>query len=336
VALTCRLASIVLAELDDLLLRDHRLDVVQFLEDLGLDHEWLTSIVDTYRLHWTNLDLPIIESIGTLNEDDALDPLHSQFAQHLLAAVRANRDVSTLQADLTVRVRTAFESATGFSGCLPDCGQPVLVAWGLGMRCGDLDSTYPLVPAVPHSNDNIQAAYAGLLHYLADMNGHYGNNVEEWPEMVRSAVLWRIVAIFDGLGKAESLDPDGNGQSAAGTQPRRTGPAQAASTLTAAAGSYLTLSQRRRYGAVWDEMVFVRDGLSHIIEGDQHGSRDFLAAAPQAANWPALGKPALEGLTAIVMYTIVDDVAAADPVVAQELAEHIAVTTEWIRKTYEP
>jgi len=204
----------------------------------------------------------------------------------------------------------------------------VVIAWGLGIRCGRLDLTYPTVPALGHSDTNIHQAYMGLVEHLTLSEQAFGNEVDDWPELVRNAVLLRTVSVFDGLGKLEER-PAG-----APTSGSRGGPAEAAARLVGLAGSYLSSGQQGRYGRAWERMVSVRDGLSHVMQGDRRNAYDFTTALGETATWGDLGQLAVEGLTALMLFLAADDASSADPGSIRSAVEQVETDIAWVRSTY--
>jgi hypothetical protein len=326
--LKCSPAAIVLSELYDLLLGTLAGDADERLGQLALSVESLRAMVEGYQLAWEFQERPTVDAAGTLVSSPVTNPVHARLAQYILSGVRTNCDTVSLQSDLVARVRSAFESVPGYSGHLPDCAQPVVIAWGLGMRYGSLDFTYPAVPAIVHSNANIDHAYMGLVEHLTLTAQAYGNGIDDWPELVRNAVLWRTVAIFDGLGKLEAALA---GNSTSGS---RGGPADAATRLVGLAGSYLSSGQQSRYGRAWERMVAIRDGLSHVMQGDRRYAFDFTAAAAETATWSDLGQLALEGLTALMLFITADDASSADPRSIRSAIDTVETDLAWVRSAY--
>lgn len=326
--LKCSPAAIVLSALYDLLLRDLAIQADERLAQIGLSEDSMRGMIEGYRLAWDFVERPIVDASGTLLSCPVTDPVHARLAQFILSSLRTISDTVSLQSDLVALVRSAFESVPGYSGPLPDCAQPVVIAWGLGMRSGGLDLSYPAVLAIGHSDANINQAYMGLVEHLIIATQTHGVDIDEWPELVRNAVLWRTVAIFDGLGKLEAVQDNGT------TSGSRGGPAESATRLVSFAGPYLSSGQRRRYGPAWERMVGIRDGLSHLMQGDRRSTYDFTAAAAETATWASLGQLAVEGLTTLMLFVIADEASGADPASIRSAFEHVETNLAWVRSNY--
>lgn len=327
--LKCSPAAIVMSELYDLLLQAMAGEADERLGQIGLSVDSLRALIEGYQLAWEFGERPaIIDVDGTLQVSLVTNPVHARLAQFILSGVRTNSDTVSLHSDLVKRVRHAFESVSGYSGILPDCAQPVIVAWGLGLRCGRLDLIYPTIPAIGHGDANIHQAYMGLVEYLAVTAQFHGDEIDDWPELVRNAVLWRTVAIFDGLGTLEAAPIGGTISGSRG------GPAEAAGRLVGAAGSYLTAGQQRRYGPAWERMVTIRNGLTHVMQGDRRDACDFTSAAAETATWADLGQLAVEGLTALMLFLSADDASSASPSSIRSAVEHVETDLARVRSTY--
>ena len=326
--LRCTFAAIVYAELYELIVRSRSDAVYDLLDELGMDQETVRRLIDTYRLAWECTDRVVLESKGALSSSDLVTSTdHAQLAQFVLSTVRENQDTIGMQSDLLYRVRLAFEATQGFCGIIPECAQPVVAAWGLGMRVGQMNPVYPAVLAVGHGNRNVDIAYTGLVEHLVVSRQTYGLPIDDWPELVRSAVIWRAVAILDGLGKLEPhAMPTGQGN--------RGGAADAAAHLTGAVGSYLPVAQRTRYGRAWGSMVAVRDGLTHITEGTGSNPRDFSAAAAESSNWSDLGDLLVEGLTALMLFLEADAAAQVHPNEIRVTFDRVEASLEWVRQAF--
>jgi hypothetical protein len=196
VDLSCSLSPLIYAKLYHRLLtdRDKRSSTEQRLELLARDMEWLAELQRLYETYWRwQVEN---EARGDPAELSGVSPRHAQLATWFAAPLRIHGPSTEFTAELVCSV---IESA---KQDFPEMGRPptplrvAVVAWTLGQVCGDLDRSVPIVPAEMPNDDNIALAYSGLLEHVADLPR---SESHLWPEMIGSAIVWRIAGIADGL-----------------------------------------------------------------------------------------------------------------------------------------
>lgn len=75
-----------------------------------------------------------------------------------------------------------------------------MFAWVVGRPIGSLDLSLPAALPTDVLEDDVRDAYNGLMTHVAQaVEGH------DWPELHRTAVLWRLAGIAEGLQESKSL-----------------------------------------------------------------------------------------------------------------------------------
>lgn len=240
---SCQLSHLVYAELYRLLANDGTLaDMLdERLGEIELDHYWLTEAAGRYEAKWQDL---LRHSTGW----QSLTPLsweHARLASWVLAALRTRGSCSELSIELRTRVtRRAVQEVDGLPDLIPARWKPVIFAWALGMVTGQIDHDLPAVPPTMPADENITAAYAGLLEHVLLL----GALPAPWPEMTATSVHWR------GSGLLEALQPEA-----------RNAP-EAIQRLVPAIKRYLPEPQARRLGQHFSCFVDPRNSLTHIAD----------------------------------------------------------------------
>ncbi len=194
--LSCSLSPLVYGELYHRLLTDaeKRDSIEQRLDMLDRDFEWLAELKRLYQMYWrwqiNN------QACGDPANLTGLTPRHAQLAAWFTAPLRVLGPSAEFTAQL---VRSVVEAAAYDFPNIGRSPQPFrvsLVAWTVGQVCGDLDRAVPVIPAEMPDDNDVALAYRGLLEHIAALPN---SETEQWPEMVGSAILWRIAGITEGL-----------------------------------------------------------------------------------------------------------------------------------------
>lgn len=204
--LNCRLSPLVFAELYRLLLegdvRDD--DLGARLAELRYDIDWFQTAADAYDAKWREAAQWGPDAI----EDNALDPEHAVVATWILAGLRNTGHSLDLSGDLRERIAIrAEEEVPGLELPLPAALTPVVIGWTLGKVAGFVDGSLPVVPAVPHEDEQINAAYMGLVEHVANLP----SATHEYPELTGSATFVRSAGLAEALA---DLGEDGTQQKA--------------------------------------------------------------------------------------------------------------------------
>jgi hypothetical protein len=123
-------------------------------------------------------------------------PRHAQLATWFTAPLRVLGPSTEFTGELVRSVVEAAGRDLPAMGRSPESLRVSLVAWTVGQVCGDLDRAVPVVPAEMPDDYDVSLAYRGLLEHVADLPN---SESEQWPEMIGSAILWRIAGIAEGL-----------------------------------------------------------------------------------------------------------------------------------------
>tara|TARA_R100000365_G_C2747768_1_gene78023 strand:- start:645 stop:1556 length:912 start_codon:yes stop_codon:yes gene_type:complete len=279
--MTCELSPLVFAELYSLL--GDKTAWADTLEDRladgGLDLAWLSEAAQMYSSYW---DTVTAASPMALLPDD-----HAHLASWILAALRLKEPSDNFSDELRDRVLQRYSADTGVAtGILPEGAAGIVVAWTLGKVVGEFDVVLPVVPAKLPSDDDIAAAYTGLVEHVGTLP-----KSTPWPEMLGSSAHWR------SAGLAESLSP-------------RNPP-----SLSSSIGQLVSESQRhmesRKYLAMkthWNDPKFVprRNVLTHV----KSDGITFDDAAKKASEHREI-TPTIAGVTQFICQHVADEL--ADP-----------------------
>ncbi|MEU8803230.1 hypothetical protein [Spirillospora sp. NPDC048819] len=202
--LTCELSPLVFAELYRMLAADN--ERAELLEDrltqIGRERSWLSEVADRYETTWQGN-----RKIATCIDDlVAVGADHSLLASWVLAVFQGSGSSYDFGEDLRKAVTTRlFAEVPNVPADIPDRWKPVVVGWTLGMVVGSVDQNLPVAPAMAPTDENVRAAYEGLVEHVL----HLGNLDPPWPEMVGTSTFWR------GTGLAEAMQPEApDGQTA--------------------------------------------------------------------------------------------------------------------------
>lgn len=129
------------------------------------------------------------------------------------------------------------------------------------MVVGAVDHTLPVAPAMLPRDDNVRAAYVGLVEHVL----HLSEVQSPWPEMVGTSTFWR------GTALAEGMQPEAaNGQ-------------QAITQLVIEVRRILPEHMGRLIGKHFSQFAERRNTLSHVAE--MPGRLRFVDVKEQARDW---------------------------------------------------
>ena len=258
--LSCELSPLVFAELYRKLADDR--SFAELLEDrlaeVGWEGSWLGEAADRYEATWQgNLKI-------AAGPDDlvAVGADHAVLASWVLAALRGNGSSYDFGDELRTSVTTrALAEVPASPPELPSQWKPVVVGWTLGMVVGAVDQSLPVAPAMLPTDDNVRAAYEGLVEHVLHLN----HVPSPWPEMVGTSTFWR------GTGLAEGMQPEAaNGQ-------------QAITQLVIEVRRILPEHMGRLIGQHFSQFAERRNTLSHVA--DMPGRPRFVDVKEQARDW---------------------------------------------------
>lgn len=194
----CVFVPLVFAELYKLLAgeKKHSDALEEQLALIHLPHEWLAEAGDAYNAKWT-FDLECLRSDSVA--EFALAEQHSQFATWLLGGLHASGPCGELSAKLEGMVLSrAMAEVDGIPTPLPPVLSPKIIGWTLGSVIGREGNDLPVAPALSPSDENVRAAFEGLVEHVLAIQGMS----TPWPELMQTAMYWR------GYGLAEALRPE--------------------------------------------------------------------------------------------------------------------------------
>lgn len=197
--LTCQFSPLVYAELYRLLAATPALEdsLTYRLQELNYPFEWLNDAADAYRAKW-EYDLSFADA-DCISDFVVEQPDHALLATWLLAGLRYTGPCYELSYDLaTVVLEKATGAVRDLGTPLPPSLSPVVIGWTLGQLIGSYD--LPAAPAQPPDDDNVRAAFLGLVEHVLLLQ----KMAEPWPEMMCMATYWR------GYGLAEGMLPELN------------------------------------------------------------------------------------------------------------------------------
>lgn len=199
--MSCTLSPLVYAELYRLLAADKQRydDIEERLSEIGYAPAWLSTAADAYDEYWAmQLELAGAEGVGNISVGSSE---HALLATWILAGLRNTGDDNTLSSALRANVyRRAISEVPDLKMPLPSVLNPVIYGWTLGKVVSLSSTDVPVEPVAPASmpdDDNLVAAYLGLVNHVLALEGM----AEPWPEMMQTSTYWR------GYGIAEALKP---------------------------------------------------------------------------------------------------------------------------------
>lgn len=235
--LTVRLAPVAFAELYRELRRSCATYLDDRLADIDRDLEWLDATIRRYDALWAY-------RLTLTDPKDRYQPLdtdHATLAAWITACQRGHGPSNEISQTVqhAIRDRTAGDPPE----LVKDHSRVTLVAWSLGQVVGDYDRALPVVFCEPLADHNVQLAYEGLVRHVVELP-----EVDEWPEMLGSAVLWRVCGLADGLRP----------------QPGRSNLEASVNDLIAGMRRYVSPAVLARWVQEWREYKDVRNGFTHV------------------------------------------------------------------------
>lgn len=288
----CVFVPLVFAELYKLLADEKRYSdaLEDQLASIYLPLEWLAEARDAYDSKW-GADLEYLSSDSVAQY--ALTEQHSQFATWLLAGLYARGACGELSSKLEAMVMMrALDEVKGIQTPLPPVLSPTIVGWTLGSVIGRGGSDLPVAPALSPSDDNVRAAFEGLIEHVLAIQGMN----EPWPEMMQTAMYWR------GYGLAEALRPNADTGGLALKQLRL----EAFSTMADA--------QRFEVGRHLDTFNQRRNALSHIA--DDHSRPRFVDVIDEVRQSSGIDLT-MRAMTQFVFHDVARDVRERPPAVVR-------------------
>lgn len=205
--LSCELSPLVFAELYRKLAGDTSCTEVleNRLADVRWNFTWLVEAAERYESTWQG-NLKVADGPDDLK---ALSPDHALLASWVMAPLRGRGSSYDFGRELRSAVtERAFAEIPSVAAELESRWKPVVVGWTLGMVTGSIDQDLPVAPAMLPADDNVRAAYEGLVEHVL----HLSDLQSPWPEMVGTSTFWR------GTGLAEGMQPEAANGTAAITQ----------------------------------------------------------------------------------------------------------------------
>lgn len=235
--LTVRLAPVVFAELYREFKRSCRRQLEDRLAEIGRDLDWLDGTILQYEAMWAyRLAQPDPEE-----RYRALEVDHAALAAWVAAGLRGVGPSNEISQSLqqTIRDRTKADPQLLVRGCT----RVVLVAWSLGQVIAEYDRSLPVVFCEPLADRSVQLAYEGLVQHVAALP-----EVDQWPEILGSAVLWRACGLADGLRP----------------QPVRSNLTASVSALLGEMKRYVSDAVLAQWRREWPGYQDVRNGFTHV------------------------------------------------------------------------
>jgi hypothetical protein len=260
VGLSCELSPLVFAELYRKLANDD--SSAELLEErlveVGWELSWLDEAAERYEATWQG-NLKVAAGPGDLV---AVGDEHAVLASWMLAALRGTGSSYDFGDELRTSVTTrALAEVPSALPELPSQWKPVVVGWTLGMVVGAVDQNLPVAPAKLPTDDNVRAAYEGLVEHVLHLN----DIPSPWPEMIGTSTFWR------GTGLAEGMQPEAaDGQ-------------QAITQLVIEVRRIVPEHMGRQIGQHFTQFAERRNTLSHVA--DKPGKPRFVDVKEQARDW---------------------------------------------------
>ncbi len=241
--LKCELSPLVFAELYKVLA-----DTDAFSETLKarlniieLDYSWLRTASELYDAKWHDI-CKGADEIGKLTH---VTWEHAHFASWILASLRGTGQCTDISIDLRKSVTDRFvKEAPNPPSQVPSPWKPVIQGWALGMVVGQFDHDLPAIPPEMPDDDNVRAAFEGLIEHILFLT----SVCSPWSEISATAVHWR------GSGLLEAMQPEAKDAPEAMAQ------------LVPIIRQYLTEYEGRMLGRHFSTMVQSRNSLTHIAD----------------------------------------------------------------------
>lgn len=188
-----------------------------------------------------------------------------------------------------------------------DHSRVALVAWSLGQVVGEYDRSLPVVFCEPLADRSVQLAYEGLVRHVVGLP-----EVDEWPEMLGSAVLWRACGLADGLRP----------------QSGRSNLEASVNALIAEMRRYVSPAVLNQWAKEWREYKNVRNGFTHVT--GENGAYCFADVALRMRNRTEVAL-ALTSATTFVGHSVANELLDSPPPRWQAVADSL----EWELQSYE-
>lgn len=157
------------------------------LESLGVDMDWLLSTADRYRAFWEQTFSP-----GAGGQAGTVDEYTVLLLSWLLAPLREPDANAQLAASTFALSSEAFAKVAG-PEVLPPQERLSVTIGVVGRPIPVIDRDFPSWLPGRLLDRDVELAYEGLLEHVAVAPSG------EWPEVHRTAVLWRLGGIAQGL-----------------------------------------------------------------------------------------------------------------------------------------
>ena len=299
--LTTQLAPVVFAELYQELHRSCATQLADRLAEIDRDLEWLTLTIQRYEALWAyRLTLPDPqERYQPLNAD------HAALAAWIAAGLRGHGPSNEVSQAVqqAIRDRTADDPPE----LVRAHSRVALVAWGLGQVVGNYDRSFPVAFCEPLADRSVQLAYEGLVRHVVGLP-----EMDEWPEMLGSAVLWRACGLADGLRP----------------QAGRSNLEASVNALIAGMRRYVSPTVLDQWGREWREYKNVRNGFTHVA--GENGTYSFADVASRMRNRNEIAI-ALTSATTFVGHSLTEELLDSPTARWQAMADNL----EWELQAYE-
>lgn len=187
------ISSLIRALLDATEIHD---ELQESLQAVGVDVDWLAALGDRYRAYWT-------QTAGYAHPDyPSVVCEHTPMLLSWLLTDLRDPDLSAALSYATdAYVASAIEEVRGKAE-LPSTERVNLTLGVLGRPVATIDRDFPTYLPGGLVDADVEAAYHGLLMHVSSAGS------ADWPEMQRTAVLWRLGGIAQGLtGGDDDLVP---------------------------------------------------------------------------------------------------------------------------------
>jgi hypothetical protein len=299
VELTVRLAPVVFAELYRELRHSCATHLQERLSDIDRDLEWLDATIRRYDALWAY-------RLTLTDPQERYQPLetdHADLAAWIAAGLRGYGPSNEISQAVqhAIRDRTAGDSPE----LVKNHGRVALVAWSLGQVVGDYDRSLPVVFCEPFTDRSVQLAYEGLVRHVVELP-----EVDEWPEMLGSAVLWRACGLADGLRP----------------QSGRSNLEASVNALIAGMRRYVSPTLLDQWAKEWSEYKNVRNGFTHVA--GENGAYSFADVASRMRNRAEVAL-ALTSATTFVGHSLAEELLDSPTARWQAVADTLEGELQW-------
>lgn len=164
-----------------------RAQVEDQLESLGLDGAWLEALAGRYRRYWEFMSVE-----GGIPSTDPVSEQTVLLLSWLMRSLTRQEDATSLNQQAFVT--TVEMCQTHLHTDLVAASDRIsLTAGVVGRPVPVIDREFPAWLPGGMLDSNVELAYEGLVEHIA------GAAAENWPEVHRTALLWRFGGIAQGL-----------------------------------------------------------------------------------------------------------------------------------------